>query len=137
MLRIGRRLRSAGIDHGPKPRDASYAYTILPGTTPAQTAAYAAKAPVRILANTSTIQAVRHEGLGLTGLVFHAAGSVAGVSADRPCVILVHTDAEGTRLSLADPAQRTEPVRVTLTGSGTPIVFRPQAGKTQTRAARR
>jgi len=128
---------SAWIDHGPRPRGTTYAYVILPDATSRRTAAFATKSPVRILANTEKLQAVRHERLSLTGIIFHAAGSVAGVSADRPCVILVQRDAAGARFSLADPAQRNEPVTVTLAGAGKPLVFRPQRGRTQTLRAPR
>jgi len=134
---VEKRVFSAWIDHGPRPQAARYAYVILPGTTRERTEQYAAKAAVRVLANTETLQAVRHDGLGLTGLVFHTAGSLAGVSVDRPCVILMQDTATGMTLSLADPAQRDQPVRVTLTGVRQPIVFRPRAGRTETVSAKR
>jgi len=131
---VEKQVFSAWIDHGIAPQDASYAYVLRPGTTAKQTAAYAAAPKVAILINTQAAQAVRHSGLGVTSMVFHEAGSVAGISVDRPCALLIVRGAKGVRVSVADPAQANQPIRVTLSTAAKPIVLHPKAGKTETLA---
>ena len=126
---VEKQVFSAWIDHGVAPRNASYAYVLRPGSTAKQTAAYAAAPGVEVLINTQAAQAVRHSRLGVTGIVFHRAGSVAGISVDRPCALLIVRNAQGVRVSVADPAQTDKPIRVKLSK---PIILNPKAGKTET-----
>jgi hyaluronate lyase len=71
------------FDHGTDPSDATYHYEVLPGATAERTAA---DPGVEVVANTPTVQAIRHGRLLLA--VFHAAGEVAGLrSAGRRAVI--------------------------------------------------
>ena len=44
------------------------------------------KSPCTILCNTEACQAVRYR--GTTVVVFHEAGSVGGISADGPCIVI-------------------------------------------------
>jgi len=134
---VKKQVFSAWIDHGIAPQSASYAYVLRPGSTAKQTAAYAATPSVEILANTQAAQAVRHSKLGVTGIVFHQAGSIAGISVDRPCALLIVRNARGVRISVSDPAQAGRPIRVTFFKAFVPVVLRPEAGKTITRAFRR
>jgi len=122
---VEKQVFSAWIDHGVAPRNATYAYVLRPGST-------ATKTGVEILINTRDAQAVRHAGLGVTGIVFHSAGSVAGISVDRPCALLLVRNAQGTQVSVSDPAQTNKPIRVTLPSATKPIVLHPKAGKTKT-----
>lgn len=119
---------SAWIDHGVDPGGATYAYVLPPGASNEETKTYAAEPRVRILANTEAVQAVHHEGLGLTGIVFHEMGSIGGISVSRPCVVLVDAD----QISVADPAQQNEPVVITLGRVDDALVFQPRTGRTQT-----
>jgi len=128
---VEREVFSAWIDHGPRPRDAAYAYRILPDASPERTARETTSSPIRILANTEAVQAVRHDELALTGIVFHEAGALAGVRVSRPCVLLLRETAAGRELALADPAWGNEPVQVELPGADEPMVFGPRDGRTE------
>jgi chondroitin AC lyase len=100
---------SLQVDHGRTPRDAGYAYVVLPGSTAAETAAYAAAPGVRILANDRTLQAVRHDGLGMTQAAFFSPGTLAAggglsLKVDKPAAVMLHETAGGMRLSASNPA---------------------------------
>jgi chondroitin AC lyase len=77
------------IDHGPHPKDATYAYLVMPDATRDQTEARFMKPEVRVLLNTPKIQAVRHERLNMTMAVFREPGAVANISVDQPCLVMV------------------------------------------------
>jgi hypothetical protein len=80
---------SLWIDHGAEPKDATYAYIVVPGKTAAETAAYAAHIPVTVLCNTGEVQAVRHNALRQTAVNFYQAGETTlngtRITADAPC----------------------------------------------------
>lgn len=81
------------IGHGSKPRQASYAYYIVPGlASPASLKAYNPHA-VKIESNTADLQAVSCEKLDMLQAVFYKAGSLncgkSTLKADKPCVMLV------------------------------------------------
>jgi chondroitin AC lyase len=82
------------LDHGVRPRDAAYAYSIFPTATLEQTAQHAAEPQVCVIANTVKQQAVYHERLKMLGVAFWEAGRVAfaggrAVEADRPCALML------------------------------------------------
>ncbi|WP_237101314.1 polysaccharide lyase 8 family protein [Nonomuraea sp. MG754425] len=93
------------LDHGVDPRSASYRYTLLPGASRQETRARAAAPdPVRVLANTSRLQAVHVPALGLTAACFWNAGTAGGVRASAPCAVLVRERPDGTAaVTVADP----------------------------------
>jgi len=84
---------------------ASYSYVVLPGATPAQTAAYAQSPDVEILANTTSVQAVRDRALKATGLNFWAPTTVADFSCDSPASLTVLERDGQLHLGLSDPTQ--------------------------------
>jgi chondroitin AC lyase len=125
--KITREIFTLWIDHGKKPRDATYAYTIFPG-------AKADKPPqprAEILANTPSRQAVRDAKLGITQVVFHEAGELADgeltLRVDKPCIVQL----TGDTLAVADPTQRLRVITVTVNGKGHRIELArgPQAGR--------
>ena len=97
------------IDHGLRPKDSTYAYVVVPQSASGNPAAYAARLPVAVLANTPACQAVRHAGLGLTQAVFYAPGTLQitdalSVTVSRPCVLLLRQTAGGAvTLTVANP----------------------------------
>lgn len=100
---------SLQIDHGQKPIDARYAYIVLPGVGAAATAAYAAAPRVRIVANEPALQAVRHDGLGLTQAAFFEPGTLAAgggleLAVRSPAVVMLGEGSEGMTFSAANPA---------------------------------
>lgn len=136
---------AAWIDHGAAPASASYEYAVVPGVDAAAMAAWAAAPPVRVLANTADLQAVRDDPRGVTGLVFRKPGAVtlhSGVdlAVDQPCIAVVEEGAGETRITLANPLNQPLTVDVTLTRSGrtTALAFTlpdvPWAGQSVTKA---
>lgn len=110
----------AGLDHGVKPANASYAYYVLPGTDEAATADFTKNNPVTILSNTADIQAARHKD-GFSGIAFFAPGSVTlkpgfTVSSSAPILILVHELNAGLAVEVADPTQLLTSVQLSVTG---------------------
>ncbi|WP_037571701.1 polysaccharide lyase 8 family protein [Phaeacidiphilus oryzae] len=97
-----RRYATLWFDHGTAPDNASYAYLVLPGAGVAKTLATAVANPVEILAATASQQAIRVRSLGLTAVVFFAAGSAAGITVSAPCTVLTRTVRGRTVLAAAD-----------------------------------
>jgi chondroitin AC lyase len=87
-------LFSLNINHGLNPQNGSYAYLVKPGmnqTTDADK--YQKNIPVKIISNTSEIQAVEHSGLNLLEVVFYNAGTLKmangdALTVDAPCAVL-------------------------------------------------
>ncbi|WP_188189142.1 polysaccharide lyase 8 family protein [Nonomuraea sp. SYSU D8015] len=131
------------LDHGVDPRSAGYVYVLLPGAPREATRARAADPGwLRVLANTSRLQAVRVPSLGITAACFWNAGAAGGLTASAPCAVLVREHGDGTAaLTVADPRCDLDELSVTwarpvtslvsgdalLTGST--FVFRGLAGR--------
>ena len=114
---------SLQVNHGRTPADAGYAYVVLPGSTAVETAAYAANPATRILSNTRTLQAVHHDGLGLTQAAFFAPGTLAAggglsLAVDKPAAVMLQETATGLRLSAANPAAGATTLRVDVRREG-------------------
>ncbi|SEI56677.1 chondroitin AC lyase [Dyadobacter sp. SG02] len=103
--------------HGVAPNNASYAYFVLPGKTSAgEMQAYNAS-DISILTNTSTVQAVRHNGLGIWQIVFYQPGEFTAdqvtVKVDKACVVMLkNTTSSDVTVHIADPAQSAQQVYV-------------------------
>ncbi|WP_269867075.1 polysaccharide lyase 8 family protein [Paenibacillus caseinilyticus] len=92
------------FDHGVSPDHASYQYVTLPNKTARQTAGYAARPDIRILANTPKIQAVRERKLGITGAIIWSeeGASAAGITCSTTAAILIREMDDGLVVSVAD-----------------------------------
>ncbi|MBN2211477.1 MAG: polysaccharide lyase 8 family protein [Sedimentisphaerales bacterium] len=101
---------SVWLNHGVKPENAQYSYMVCPDMTVKQMKDYAAKPHVRILANSTTQQVVRHEGLHITAAVCYQPGKVNcgdfSIEAKMPCLILVRTCPQNLQLAVSDPTAR-------------------------------
>ena len=110
------------FSHGVNPTDGGYAYILLPGQTAEETQAYAANTNIEILANNNSIQAVKDTELGITGIVFWEAGSFAGITVDKPCMVVFRELEDGTfEIAVSDPTQKVENIHVTVEGKMTLI----------------
>ncbi len=100
--------------HGINPTDEGYAYVLLPGATEAETADYAANSGLTVLKNDSMIQAIKDAKSGITGIVFWQKGTIEGITVDAPCAVMVkETDTEYI-ISVSDPTQKLENIKLTL-----------------------
>jgi chondroitin AC lyase len=99
------------FDHGVKPQGARYQYVVVPGLERPAVESYRRALPVTILANTDSLQAVRHDGLSLVQLVFYEAGEIElendlTLSVDKPCAVMVKLQANRVeRITVADPSR--------------------------------
>ncbi|WP_424980834.1 discoidin domain-containing protein [Microbacterium sp. S308A+] len=112
------------VDHGVAPESATYDYTVLPAATPAEVEAYAAQPAVRTLRNDAEVQAVRHDGLGITMGTFAAAGSLdlgegRALTVDQPALVLLDERGDTPVVSIANPDRPGLTLVVTLTGGET------------------
>ncbi len=110
---------SLGIDHGTRPCDEHYAYVILPDLSPERTAAFVAAPPVRVVSNSTTVQAVQHGSLGLAQAAFYQAGAVEMlpeliIGVDRPCAVQLREAGSGVQLAVASPEHAVGDIRIRL-----------------------
>ena len=91
------------MSHGTNPTEEGYAYAILPGKSAEETKAFAQNPSFEILANRKDVQAVRNSKLGITQAVFHKAGSIAGITVDKPMVVMVREKALSIEVTASDP----------------------------------
>ncbi|WP_162339420.1 polysaccharide lyase family 8 super-sandwich domain-containing protein [Cyclobacterium salsum] len=113
-----------GIDHGNSPSNASYQYIVVPGVTSEELASSSVNnRNIEILSNTPDLQAVIHNGLGISQLAFYKAGEVEiadGYMVRMDSQGMVMLKMNGNRieeLSVSDPSRKL--TRVTLTVPGT------------------
>jgi chondroitin AC lyase len=111
---------SLWIDHGVRPRDAQYAYAVVPGVNAQQLAEWTARPPVRVITNTTSQQAVINDQLGVAEIVFYASGSVAlgsgsVVRADQPCLALLAKRGNSTQVAVSSPGGEFFTVHLTIT----------------------
>lgn len=108
---------SLDLDHGSAVTNGQYAYTVIPGITAAEMDGYVASNPVRVLSNTPAIQAVKHEGLGITSAIFwnDSPASVGGITSDKKACVMVKNAGDRLEVSVADSTQtNTGVITVTL-----------------------
>lgn len=111
------------VDHGVRPEEGTYDYTVLPAATSEEVEAYAADPAVQTLRNDVEVQAVRHGDLGVTMATFYTAGSVdlgdgRTLSVDEPAIVLLDESGETPVVSVANPDRPGLRVTVTLSGGG-------------------
>ncbi|MFC4306858.1 polysaccharide lyase family 8 super-sandwich domain-containing protein [Cohnella boryungensis] len=120
---ITKSIFSIWVDHGVKPANASYQYIVLPNKTSEEVGDYASDNPISILSNTPSLQAVRHNSLGIAELLFYQPGTVTvrdglTVTVDKPAMVIVDESAAPVRISVANPETPGITVNVTLDRNG-------------------
>ncbi|MFW5871191.1 MAG: polysaccharide lyase family 8 super-sandwich domain-containing protein [Verrucomicrobiota bacterium] len=97
------------IDHGAAPDNAQYAYVVAPGLAVDRVADYVSNAPIRILHNTSALQAVAHKKLGITYGVFYEKGEMKALNGPKikvgqPGLVMCRVrNGRVQRLAVTDP----------------------------------
>ncbi|MFM7206772.1 MAG: polysaccharide lyase family 8 super-sandwich domain-containing protein [Planctomycetaceae bacterium] len=99
---------SLQVSHGTIPSGGSYAYTVLPGANGTTVASYANAPTVRILANTRTLQAARHDGMALTQAAFYASGTLATgsgatLTVREPSLVMFDESAAAPQVTVSNP----------------------------------
>ncbi len=96
------------ILHGENPKDASYAYIILPYATPEAIKAYEAAPRVEILENSSVCQAARKPESGVTAMALYEPCCRFGVESSIPAIIMLGERDGILSFSVCDPTQKRE-----------------------------
>ncbi|WP_443938914.1 polysaccharide lyase family 8 super-sandwich domain-containing protein [Pedobacter sp. MW01-1-1] len=109
------------IHHGQDPFEQNYAYIVKPGISQAdmENNSYP---NIKILENTSTLQAVAHQDLNMVQVVFYQAGTLVNpnfsVAVDRPCILLIKAmNTANPEFCIADPSQTLRAVRLSFSSS--------------------
>jgi chondroitin AC lyase len=113
---VSKNVFSLWFDHGKQVTNGEYAYIIVPGKTVAEMQSYYASDNIEILANNDSVQAVRHKGLGMYGIIFYNAASYSderiSVETDKGCVLLLKDKGDYYQMNVADPAQAETQINV-------------------------
>ncbi|MCR2805264.1 polysaccharide lyase family 8 super-sandwich domain-containing protein [Paenibacillus soyae] len=99
------------MNHGTNPSNASYAYALLPGKSPAEVGAYAANAPIEVLSNTASLQAVKETTLNAVGANFwtdgtntlYDAGGAPFLTSNKKASVMTIETAGAIDIALSDP----------------------------------
>ena len=107
------------FDHGNKPKDATYAYVVLPKASVENIEKRGSG--LKIIANTENVQAVTSKNKNLTGIVFYKSGEcqispVQTISSDNPCIVLIDNVQGKEAMSISDPTQLQSNIKLTITG---------------------
>lgn len=95
----------------------NYAYIIVPGMNTAKMKEYTSIGDIEILANSDSVQAVRHKSLGICEAIFYKSCSFKSpyveITVSCPCVIIYKYDTSGRPvLYVADPGQKGEDINL-------------------------
>ncbi len=142
------------INHLNKPKDAKYAYLVLPNITEEKMNNYFENIPVKILENSGSVQAVQLMNSNITQIVFYKADSIAvnsppgfisgvgrgdlesglTISVDKPAIVMLEVTDNQLNLSIADPNQYEEEIIVTINTKlevGENIIWNPETGNSE------
>ncbi|RLD11942.1 MAG: hypothetical protein DRI44_02420 [Chlamydiae bacterium] len=130
------------INHHTKPRYAKYAYIVLPDINKEEVENYFRKAPVKILRNSTSVQAVQFCDSNITGIIFYKAGKIAAkssfikggmgdltISVDKPAIVMLHRAGSKLNISVSDPTQYCEEIIITINKKlkgGENIIYNPE-----------
>lgn len=104
------------MDHGNKPKDAKYAYVVLPAATQGETARLSRVPPVRILGQDEKSHTVEDVGNGSIGAVYWKEGQASGTTVDAPAVIYIEPRGSGRVVSVSNPLHTAANLSVSLVG---------------------
>ena len=93
--------------HGAAPKNATYAYSLLPGMSASEVTGYALNPKSTILANTTQVQAVKNQLLGIVGANFWTAtgGTADFIAANQACSVIAKESSATLAVGISDPSQ--------------------------------
>jgi chondroitin AC lyase len=109
------------LDHGSKPQNAGYEYIVIPGIDAASIDNYNKKNEITILSNTAELQAVRHNTLHITYIVFFKPGSIKldnniNLAAEEPCIVMIKSNGgKIEKMVVSDPTQKLKSLQLNTT----------------------
>jgi hyaluronate lyase len=108
-----RRWQTLWLDHGIDPRDATYAYVLMPGASRQAVARRAAdRRWLSVLANDASRQAVKVPSLGLTAANFWQAGSAGPLTASAGASVLIVRRGRTATLCVSEPPRTGAPLEI-------------------------
>jgi chondroitin AC lyase len=119
--RVTRNVFALWIEHGPQPTDGRYAYRVVPGVDRASFQTQIDRMPVRVLANSTSLQAIACPSEGLVQAAFWEPAPLSlddgrSVEPGSPCLLMLRDRGDALTLVLADPTQALDHIRLRLTG---------------------
>lgn len=108
--KVSKDVFTLGFDHGRSPKEQKYAYMVVPGiASGSKMVEYLAKENVEILANTDSMQVVRHKEKDVWGMVFYRGATFIHehitVKVDKGCTLLFRDIAKASvKFHIADPS---------------------------------
>ncbi|MDK0517837.1 polysaccharide lyase 8 family protein [Streptomyces sp. ML-6] len=105
-------------DHGAAPDGADYYWLQAPAASAERTRQWAAAPPVKPVARTTAVHAVRRCADGLVAANFWTAGTAQELSADGPASVLVRPEGRTVKVALSDPTQSRSSVVLDLARRG-------------------
>ncbi|MEQ7008268.1 polysaccharide lyase family 8 super-sandwich domain-containing protein [Actinopolymorpha sp. B17G11] len=122
---VTRQVLGVSIDQPAGAAPSSLAYALVPNAGEGQLRSYA-DGPLTVLANSRSVQAIQHTGLGLTAANVFADGrhEAAGMSIDGPASVITQTRQGGGEITVAvsDPTMERATVSVLLRGAPLTVV---------------
>lgn len=106
------------VDHGVRPHNAQYEYIVVPETAPEELEQYTRNSPVEIISNTASLQAVRHNELNRTQIVFYQPGKIkvndhVWITAESPCMLMVKTSGKSIeQIAVSDPSRKLDSLQL-------------------------
>lgn len=93
--------------HGDKPRDAGYAYVLLPGITASETWKYAQQPSIEIVENTPEAHAAKHLHQNIIGVNFWNCAPYisADISSSGQCSVMMRQMGTQLEIALSDPTK--------------------------------
>ncbi|MFJ6463281.1 polysaccharide lyase 8 family protein [Streptomyces sp. NPDC091387] len=92
-------------DHGTAPSGAGYFWLQAPAASAERTKQWSSAPPVKLVAGSTAVHAVRRCADGLLAANFWTAGTAQELTADGPASVLVRPDGKTVTVSLSDPTQ--------------------------------
>ncbi|WP_406099580.1 polysaccharide lyase 8 family protein [Streptomyces sp. NBC_01013] len=92
-------------DHGAAPDRAGYFWLQAPAASAERTKQWSSAPPVKLIARTTAVHAVRRCADGLLAANFWTAGTAQELTADGPASVLVRSEGRTVTVSLSDPTQ--------------------------------
>lgn len=109
------------LEHGSKPTNKKYAYTVVPNIKASEVEKYIKKENIKILKNTKDIQAVTSTSLNLTQIAFFKPSTLKidaslSVTVDKMCLLMIQRIGNNIKLSISDPMQKLKTINVQISG---------------------
>ena len=102
------------MNHGPNPRKATYAYTVLPACSQQEIIDYQKNSEVQILENSDNIHALKDLKSHATGIIFWKAGSFDMFTVDHPAVLYYVEKNGGMEVTVSNPLYNQDTIQLTL-----------------------